>query len=100
MRATDVTPSRHACTGRIPNRYFKIDAEIIGRTRHRHILVNVQAISGIVLREATDPNRKQHRAGFEVITAVSMKNVVFWDIKTEFVLHRRHITSLLQSSAS
>jgi hypothetical protein len=23
-----------------------------------------------------------------------MKNVVFWDIKTQFVLHRRHITSL------
>jgi hypothetical protein len=29
-----------------------------------------------------------------------MKNVVFWDIKTQFVLHRRHITSLLQISAS
>jgi hypothetical protein len=29
-----------------------------------------------------------------------MKNVVFWDIKTQFVLHRRLITSLLKSSAS
>jgi hypothetical protein len=28
-----------------------------------------------------------------------LKNVVFWDIKTKFVPHRRHITSLLQSSA-
>jgi hypothetical protein len=28
-----------------------------------------------------------------------MKNVVFWDIKTQFVLHRRPITSPLQSSA-
>jgi hypothetical protein len=28
-----------------------------------------------------------------------MKNVVFWDIKTQFVLHRRHITSLLESPA-
>jgi hypothetical protein len=28
-----------------------------------------------------------------------MKNNVFWDIKTRFVLHRRHITSLLQSPA-
>jgi hypothetical protein len=27
------------------------------------------------------------------------KNVVFWDIKTQFVPHRRHITSLLQSPA-
>jgi hypothetical protein len=32
--------------------------------------------------------------------AVTMKNGVFWDIKTQFVPHRRHITSLLQSSAS
>jgi hypothetical protein len=28
-----------------------------------------------------------------------MKNAVFWRIKTKFVLHRRHITSPLQSSA-
>jgi hypothetical protein len=25
-----------------------------------------------------------------------MKNIVFWDIKTQFVNHRRHITSPLQ----
>jgi hypothetical protein len=31
--------------------------------------------------------------------AVIMKNVVFWDIKTQFVPHRRHITSPLHSSA-
>jgi hypothetical protein len=37
--------------------------------------------------------------GFEVFTAVTMKNVVFWDIETQFVLHRRHITSPLQSPA-
>jgi hypothetical protein len=37
---------------------------------------------------------------FEVSTAVTMKNAVFWDIKTQFVLHRRYITSPLQSSAS
>jgi hypothetical protein len=35
----------------------------------------------------------------EVFSAVAMKNFVFWDIKTEFVLHRRHITSPLQSPA-
>jgi hypothetical protein len=28
-----------------------------------------------------------------------MKNAVFWDIKTQFVPHKRHITSPLQSSA-
>jgi hypothetical protein len=37
---------------------------------------------------------------FEVFTAVTMKNVVFWDIKSQFVLHRRHITSPLERSAS
>jgi hypothetical protein len=34
---------------------------------------------------------------FEVFTAVTIKSVVFWDIKTLFIPHRRHITSLLQS---
>jgi hypothetical protein len=30
----------------------------------------------------------------------NMEIAVFWDIKTQFVLHRRHITSPLQSPAS
>jgi hypothetical protein len=34
---------------------------------------------------------------FEVFMAATMKNVVFWDIKPQFVLQRRHITSPLQS---
>jgi hypothetical protein len=42
---------------------------------------------------------KAQLARVEVFTAVTMKNV-FWDITTQFVLHRRHITSLLQSPAS
>jgi hypothetical protein len=29
-----------------------------------------------------------------------MKNVVFWDIKTQFIPHKKHITSQLQSPAS
>jgi hypothetical protein len=37
---------------------------------------------------------------FGVFTAVTMKNAVFLDIKPHFVLHRRHITSPLQSPAS
>jgi hypothetical protein len=37
---------------------------------------------------------------FEVFTTVTMKNAVFWDKKTQFVLHRRHITSPLQSPGS
>jgi hypothetical protein len=36
---------------------------------------------------------------FAVFTAVTMKNAVFWDIKTQFVLHSRHITSPLHSPA-
>jgi hypothetical protein len=37
---------------------------------------------------------------FEAFTAATMKNVVFWDIKPMFLLHRRHIAYTLQSSAS
>jgi hypothetical protein len=33
---------------------------------------------------------------FEVSTAVTMKNAVLWNIRNRFVLHRRHVTSLLQ----
>jgi hypothetical protein len=37
---------------------------------------------------------------FEVSTAVIIKSAVFWDIKIQFLLHRRQITSSLQSPAS
>jgi hypothetical protein len=36
---------------------------------------------------------------FEVFAAVTMKNGVFWDIKPQFIPHRRHITSPLQTPA-
>jgi hypothetical protein len=36
---------------------------------------------------------------FEVFTAVPMKNAVFWVIKAQFIPHRRHIASPLQSPA-
>jgi hypothetical protein len=29
---------------------------------------------------------------FETFTSVAKKNAVFWDIKTQIVLHRKHIT--------
>jgi hypothetical protein len=32
-----------------------------------------------------------------MFTAVTMMNAVFWDIKSQFVPHRRHITPPLQS---
>jgi hypothetical protein len=38
-------------------------------------------------------------ARFEAFTAVTIKNAAFWDIKTQFVPHRRHIISLLQIPA-
>jgi hypothetical protein len=31
---------------------------------------------------------------FEVFSAVAMKNAVLWDIKTQLVPHRRHISPL------
>jgi hypothetical protein len=33
----------------------------------------------------------------EVFTAVTMKNAVFWYTETQFVSHRKHILSLLQT---
>jgi hypothetical protein len=35
----------------------------------------------------------------EVFAAVTMKNSVFWDIKTLFIPYRRHIKSPLQNPA-
>jgi hypothetical protein len=35
-----------------------------------------------------------------VFKAVTKKNAVCWDIEPQFVIHRRHITSQLQSPAS
>jgi hypothetical protein len=39
----------------------------------------------------TDWKRMNIDVRFEVITAVTVKNAVFWDIKTQFIPHRRHI---------
>jgi hypothetical protein len=40
---------------------------------------------------------RQINVDFEVFAMVAMKNAVFWDIKTQFVPHRKHIKSQLQS---
>jgi hypothetical protein len=48
-------------------------------------------------RNETKKQKWNAEVRFEVFTAVSMKNAVFWDIKTQFVHHRRHIISPLQS---
>jgi hypothetical protein len=35
----------------------------------------------------------------EIVTAVTMKDAVFWDIKPQFVPHSKHNTSPIQSPA-
>jgi hypothetical protein len=45
-------------------------------------------------------NRVCFRVRFGGFASVTMKNVVFWDIRILFIPHRRHITSPLQSPAS
>jgi hypothetical protein len=44
-------------------------------------------------------NKATIKIRFGVYTAITTKNSFFWDIKTQFVPHRRHITSPLQSTA-
>jgi hypothetical protein len=53
----------------------------------------------IILHEAEGTNRVRILIKYEVSTAVTMKNAVFSDIKTQFVPHKKHITSPLQSPA-
>jgi hypothetical protein len=50
------------------------------------------------LNEAKD-NRDGNDVRFEVFTAMTMKNAFFWNIKTQFVPDRRHITYPLQRPA-
>jgi hypothetical protein len=52
----------------------------------------------LVIRFSPDENKGNY-VRFEGFTAVTVKNAAFWDIETQFLLHRKHITSLLQSPA-
>jgi hypothetical protein len=52
--------------------------------------------SGCTVDRGSIP-RRNVSVRFEVFTAVTMKNGVFWDVRTQSVLHRRHITSPLHS---
>jgi hypothetical protein len=36
---------------------------------------------------------RKHSVKFEVFIAVTMKNAVFWNMKTPVLPHRRHVTS-------
>jgi hypothetical protein len=51
------------------------------------------------LTERNKSEEKWENVRFEVFMAVSMKNAVFWDIGTQFIPHRKHITSPLHSPA-
>jgi hypothetical protein len=61
--------------------------------------VSPDAVSHLNGLHVSNDAPASHPVRSEVLTEVTMKNVVFWDIKTQFVLHRRHITSPLQSPA-
>jgi hypothetical protein len=53
-------------------------------------------VTQLVKRLATGSTAVVSDVRFEVfMAAVTMKNAVFWDIKTQFVPHRRHIPSTL-----
>jgi hypothetical protein len=47
----------------------------------------------------SSPTVEEKYVRFAVFTAVTTKNAVFWYIKTQFVPHRKLVTSLLQSPA-
>jgi hypothetical protein len=65
--------------------------------KNRRFCNNGSRITRIQSLDSVKP--RQCYVRFEVFTAVTMKIAVFWDIKTQFVRHRRHITSPLQSPA-
>jgi hypothetical protein len=67
---------------------------ILGQTTQKILLPAAGCIYAVIITSMEKLVR------FEVFTAVTMKNVIFWDIKSQFILHRRHIMSLLQSPAS
>jgi hypothetical protein len=63
---------------------------------------------GLISFNGSDPRNYQLRqiiwsnnlfVRFEVFSAVTVKNTDFWDINTQSVPHRRHITSPLQRPA-
>jgi hypothetical protein len=84
--------------GGIPN------CQHTGTPAHRHTDtggLETSAEGGLEFHQDTfSEGERCYCVRFEVFTAVTMKIVVFWDINTQFVLHRRHITSPLQGPVS
>jgi hypothetical protein len=65
----------------------------------RAVLCEGATLRTNMLKQAKHARITVKHVRFEVSTAVTMKNAIFWDIKTQFIPHRRHITSPLQSPA-
>jgi hypothetical protein len=63
----------------------------------------VEAEHNLFISDSSDSNLSNtlnlNDARFYVFTSVAMKNAVFWDIRTQFVQHRKHSTSPLQIPA-
>jgi hypothetical protein len=76
----------------------KQDTENVGRQTVGSKISSIQVTTLLLLHKISKIYTNCIR--FEVCTAVSMKNDVFWNIKTQFVSHRRHITSPLQGLVS
>jgi hypothetical protein len=60
--------------------------ELVFKTKHTHTHIKETKLHGFYVR-------------FEFFTAVAMKNVVFCDIKPQFVLHKKDVLSPLLSPA-
>jgi hypothetical protein len=88
-----------------PNKHLLVQCE----GSHAHNLTapiatcaQAESVSTTIVRPKSNEKDREDRqiVRFEVFTAVTMKGDVFWDIKPQFVLNRRHVVSPLQSPAS
>jgi hypothetical protein len=59
---------------------------------------SVEPIAEFCPKQPCHPENTCFDVRFEVFTAVTMENADFWDIKTQFVPHRKHITFSLKGS--
>jgi hypothetical protein len=81
----------HACV-------YKVICSLFFKKFNKYFYVPKPTLANILILSMSIANNNYY-ARFEVFTAVIMKDAVFWDIRTQFVPHRRHITSPLQSPA-
>jgi hypothetical protein len=75
----------------------KLKASYIRNMHYQNIFGTAGFLDALISPEFE--TTAKHNVGFEILTEVTMKNTVFWDIKSLFVPHRKRITSPLQSPA-